>query len=177
MILTSTAILTFLLAIGLFFFIRASVKDRTERLILASQESESELLPKLERYFSDRSYRLKAVNPDTNTVTFEGLVSPSWFLAIFLSLLAVCGSLCLSLVLATLFPQVGNLFLLLILVAPLAGWFYWQQAERLEQVSFSLEPASNHNLGMMTAIEVIGHRDELAIFQSELKLSVHEEIK
>jgi hypothetical protein len=176
-ILTSTAILTLLLAVGLFFFIKASVKDRTERLLLTSQESESELLPRLEKYFTDRAYRLKAVNPDTNVVTFEGLVSPSWFLAIFLSLLAGCGSLCLSLVLATIFPQIGYLFLLLILVSPLAGWFYWQQARRLERVLLSVEPSTSNASNQMTAIEIVGHRDELAIFRSELKLSVHEGIK
>jgi Cofactor assembly of complex C subunit B len=176
-ILTSTAILTLLLAVGLFFFIKASVKDRTERLRLTTNESETELLPRLEHYFTDRAYRLKTVNPDTNVVTFEGFVSPSWFLAIFLSLLAAAGSLCLSLVLATIFPHIGYLFLLPILVSPLAGWFYWQQAGRLEQISLSVEPASSNAANEMTAIEIVGHRDELAIFQSELKLSVHEGIK
>jgi hypothetical protein len=176
-ILTSTAILTFLLAVGLFFFIRASVKDRTESLVLTSDESEEALLPKLEQYFTDRAYRLQGVDGDRNVVTFEGFVSPSWFLAVFLTVLAACGSLCLSLVLATIFPQVGNIFLLLIFISPLAGWFYWQKAGRLERVALSVEPLSSIDSEAKTAIEIVGHRDELAVFQSELKLSVRNEIK
>ncbi|MEQ8754914.1 MAG: cofactor assembly of complex C subunit B, partial [Coleofasciculus sp. G1-WW12-02] len=40
-ILSSTFLLTLLLAVGLFFFIRASVKDRTQKVQLIAQEPEA----------------------------------------------------------------------------------------------------------------------------------------
>jgi Flp pilus assembly protein TadB len=172
-ILTSTSILTLLLAVGLFFFIKASVKDRTESLELSVTESEMELLPKLEQYFRDRAYRIASVDAQTSIVTFEGLVAPSKFLAVFLTLLAAGGIACLALVLAIIWPQIGFLFLVLLTIAPLAGWFYWQRSERNEQVLLKLEPQTP----TMTRIELTGHRDELANFRSELKLFVREGIE
>ncbi|XTZ11367.1 MAG: cofactor assembly of complex C subunit B, partial [cyanobacterium endosymbiont of Rhopalodia yunnanensis] len=43
-VLSSTFFLTLLLMMGLFFFIRASAKDRTERIKLTSRESIDQLL-------------------------------------------------------------------------------------------------------------------------------------
>jgi hypothetical protein len=164
-VLTSTLILTILLAIGLFFFIRASVKDRIESIVVEVKQSEAELLPQVESYFSNRAYKIAEVNPDTSVVTFEGLVRPSGFLAIFLTGLAACGACCLSLVLSMVVPQVGYWFLLLLIFAPVAGWFYWKRSERTERVLLKLEPQS----AAVTKVAVTGHRDELAIFESMLK--------
>ncbi|NEQ63648.1 MAG: cofactor assembly of complex C subunit B, partial [Moorea sp. SIO4A1] len=99
-ILASTLWLTLLLAVGLFFFIRASVKDRIQQVKLASPETEESLLNQLKQYFYQRAYQVAAVDAATNQVTFQGIVRPSWFLAIFLTVLAACGILCLSLVLS-----------------------------------------------------------------------------
>jgi Cofactor assembly of complex C subunit B len=175
-VLISTFILTILLTIGLFFFIKASTKDRIEQMLLESSESESELLPRLQQYFTDRAYRVAAVDNDTEVVTFEGMVSPSVFLTILLTGLAAIGALCLSLVLSMLFPQIGQLFLGLIAIAPVAGWFYWQGSARTEQVKLKVEEVPA-DLPAATLIKISGHRDELAVFQSALQLSVREEIK
>ena len=174
---TSTLVLTFLLAIGLFFFIRASVKDRIEQMVLETSESETDLLPRLQQYFTDRAYRIVSVDPDTTVVTFEGLVRPSVVLATLLTGLAAGGALCLALVLSYLLPDVGNLFGLLLLVAPLAGWFYWQGSSRTEQVQLKVEPQAETTPLAQTLIKIRGHRDELAVFQETLQLCVHEEIK
>lgn len=85
---------------GLFFFIRASAKDRTERIKLTSRESIDQLLSQLQVYFTQRAYHISSVDLQHQTVTFEGFVSPSWFLAIFLSGLAAIGLFCFSLVLS-----------------------------------------------------------------------------
>lgn len=95
--LPSLFVITLLLAVGLFFFIRASVKDRIEQVKLTAQESEESLLTLLQQYFEQRAYRVAAVDAAINQVTFQGFVQPSWFMAIFLTLLAACGTLCLSL--------------------------------------------------------------------------------
>jgi hypothetical protein len=174
-VLTSTFILTLLLAVGLFFFIRASTKDRIEQMVLESSSSEADLLPRLQQYFTDRAYRIAAVDRDTDIITFEGIVSPSIFLAVLLTALAAVGAMCLALVLSMLFPANSNLFLGLLLVAPIAGWFYWQGSARTEQVRLKVEaPTAQPS---PTLIKISGHRDELAVFQSTLQLCVHEDIK
>jgi Cofactor assembly of complex C subunit B len=174
-VLTSTLILTLLLAVGLFFFIRASTKDRIEQMVLETSDVEEVLLPRLQSYFTDRAYRVTAVDRDTDIITFEGLVRPSVFLASLLTGLAAIGALCLALVLSMLFPAVGRLFLGLLLIAPLAGWFYWQGSSRTEQIRLKVE--SQDGQPVPTTIRISGHRDELAVFQETLQLCVHEEIK
>lgn len=168
-ILSSTFLLTLLLAVGLFFFIRASVKDRTEQEKLIAQEPEESLLARLQQYFDERAYRVAAVDAATNQVTFQGFVRPSWFLAIFLTLLAACGILCLSLVLSFLYPTFTNFFLGLVILAPIAGVFYWKKAGRSEQVSLTVESLPTAKTGQQTLLTVTGHRDELA----QLKQSLH----
>ncbi len=135
MILTSTAILTFLLAVGLFFFIRASVKDRTESLVLTSDESEEISVAQIGAIFYRSrlsSFRLSMAIAMLSPLRF---CQSELVFSHLLTVLAACGSLCLSLVLATPFPQVGNIFLLLFLIFPCSGWFYWQKAGRLERVA------------------------------------------
>ncbi len=169
-ILSSTFLLTLLLAVGLFFFIRASVKDRTSEEKLISSQSEESLLTQLQQYFSGRAYRVAAVDAAQNQVTFEGYVQPSWFLAIFLTLLAGVGTLCLALVLAILLPQLGNVFLGLLVLAPAAGLFYWQRAGRREKVCLKLETLTLDGNRQQSLITVQAHRDELAELKRALPL-------
>lgn len=171
-VLTSTALLTALLAVGLMFFIRASTKDRIEvSQFLAEQQGEP-LLERLQQYFVGRSYRLAAVSAAENQVVYEGLVRPSWFMASFLSLLAAVGFGCLALVLSMLFPAAPPLWPLLILLAPLAGWFYWQKSARPEQVSLQVEFLPGE--AAQSLVTVTGHRDELAELKQALGLKLIE---
>ncbi|WGV23753.1 cofactor assembly of complex C subunit B [Halotia branconii] len=172
-ILPSTLLLTLLLAVGLIFFIRASTKDRTEIVQLVSEQNEATLMPQLQEYFRSRSYRVAAVDREKNQVTFEGFVKPSWFLAVFLTLLASAGLACLALVLSMLIPNVGTLFLGIVLLSPLSGIFYWRKAGRLEKVSLKLEanPNQQHSSSKLT---VIAHRDELSELQKTLQFKLSE---
>jgi Cofactor assembly of complex C subunit B len=165
-VLVSSASLTFLLAIGLMFFIKASVKDRIEKLSFTLTEPEETFLAKLDQYLSDRAYKLVDIS-DTNGVTYEGLVAPSWFMAIFLTTLAAGGFLCLGLVLNYIFTS--NWFLGLAALAPLAGLFYWKKSERLEQIIFAAaETKKNQASGKVFSLT--GHRDELRILERSLKI-------
>jgi Cofactor assembly of complex C subunit B len=161
-VLVSSSSLTFLLAIGLMFFIKASVKDRIEQISFAITEPEEAFLAKLDRYLIDRAYKLVDISDNTG-VTYEGLVAPSWFMAIFLTSLAAGGFLCLGLVLNYIFNS--NLFLGLSLLAPLAGLFYWKKSERLEQIIFVTREQANGRMFSLT-----GHRDELKILERSLKI-------
>ena len=169
--LISLLVLTLLLSIGLFFFIKASVKDRTEELTLMTNATEDELLPSIRDYFDERAYRLAGLDRATQLITFEGVVRPSWFLTIFLSSLAALGLLCTEFVVFTLWPGFPPLLWMGVLLAPTAGWFYWKGAGRTEQVQLqvqSLECSDNSNTTMQSIIAVRAHRDELAELQKTL---------
>jgi Cofactor assembly of complex C subunit B len=154
------------MAIGLFFFIRASVKDRTQQIKLIAPESLAKLLDELEAYFQERAYQMLAVDPKQNRVTFQGFVRPSWFLTIFLSILAAFGLFCLSLILAFVYPSIAFWFWILPVLSPLAGIFYWRKAGRWEKVLLEIKSESE-NLLIVTA-----HRDELIQLQAKLSLQV-----
>ncbi|NEO97304.1 MAG: cofactor assembly of complex C subunit B [Symploca sp. SIO2E9] len=168
--LPSIFLLTLLLAVGLFFFIRASVKARSEQVKLIAKESEESLLTLLQQYFEDRAYRVAAVDAAINQVTFQGFVRPSLFLAIFLTLLAACGTVCLSLVLSLLYPKLTSIFLGLVILAPTAGLFYWKKAGRNEQVTLKIESVATQDATEHSLITVTAHRDELAQLQKRLDL-------
>ncbi|MBW4443152.1 MAG: cofactor assembly of complex C subunit B [Plectolyngbya sp. WJT66-NPBG17] len=167
-VIASTFLLTILLMIGLFFFIRASVKDRTQEVRLLSDQSEDSLLSQLRSYFGQRSYRVAAIDATQNQVTFEGVVRPSVFLAVFLSLLASIGVLCFVFVLSMVLPDWSNFWFGLLLLSPLAGVFYWKGAERVEQVSLKVEPSLDAT--SQSVITVRAHRDELEELQRSLEL-------
>jgi hypothetical protein len=171
-ILPSTLLLTLLLSVGLFFFIRAATKDRTQTAILVSEQSEAELMPQLQNYFRSRSYRVAEVDRDNNQVTFEGFVQPSLFLAIFLTVLATVGLICLSLVLSMLFPRISTLFLVIVLLSPLSGLFYWKKAGRVEQVVLDMKKANQNEPNSLNQMTVTAHRDELIELQKALNLKM-----
>lgn len=171
--------LTFLLAIGLFFFIRASTKDRTETALYVTGLEDVTLLEKLQQYFSSRSYRVTEVNPQSGRISLEGQVGASIFLALFLGSLAGIGLLCLALVLTMSAPQLSSWPYGLLLLSPLASWFYWRGATRVEQVSFQVlagngeQPHQSVSAGK-TGLQVTAHRDELAALVSQLPLKRQE---
>ena len=168
-ILSSTLLLTLLLSVGLFFFIRASTKDRTQTVTLVSQQSEASLMAQLQQYFQERAYQVFKLDAENNSVIYEGFVRPSIFLAIFLTLLAAVGILCLALVWSILFPSLSQVFFGLVLLSPVAGVFYWKKAARSEQVSLKLAPSSEQPQ-QQSQVTVVAHRDELIALERSLKL-------
>ena len=168
-ILPSTFLLTLLLSVGLFFFIRASTKDRIEIAHLVSEQDEAVLMSQLKEYFRSRSYRVVRVDREQNQVTFEGNVRPSWFLAIFLTLLAATGIVCLSLVASLLFPSLSTLVLAMVLLSPLSGLFYWKKSGRLEKVSLKVKTTQSEQTSS-SKVTVVAHRDELSELQRILQL-------
>lgn len=169
-ILSSTFLLTLLLMVGLFFFIRASVKERLQQVQLIAEVPEASLLPQLKEYFQRRAYQVATVDAAANQVRFRGWVRPSGFLAVFLSALAACGLLCFSVVLAFLYPAGEYWFVLLTLLSPLAGWFYWRKAGRTEEVLLQVESLPEEEGDRRSLITVTAHRDELANLQQVLPL-------
>ena len=164
--------LTFLLFVGLGFFIRASTKDRTETASYVSELDDVSLLETIKNHFTSRAYQVTAVEPEQGRVTLRGMVKASIFLAIFLGMLAGIGLFCLTLVLMIALPGWGYTPYLLLLATPVAPWFYWKGATRLESVSFQL---TSHNenpnsIQKQATLLVSAHRDELIALESQVPL-------
>lgn len=155
--------------VGLFFFIRASTKDRTETLTFTRPAAPVAVLQELTQHFEARAYRVQAADVTTRQVKLQGMVRPSPFLAIFLTTLAAIGLLCLALVLASVFPDLGLLFLALTVLAPVSGLYYWKRAGREEQVSLQVTPAADGSGANQSQAMVTAHRDELIALQQALK--------
>lgn len=170
--LPSIFFITVLLLIGLFFFIRASVKDRTQEVKLIAPDAEDVTLNQLEAYLKQRAYQLVGMNREQAQLTFEGIVRPSLALAIFLMLLAAVSLLCLSLVVAIQWPTIGIWATGLVVLSPLTLLFYWKKAQRSEQVLLKVESLSEAEPSTpesRTLVTVTAHRDELAALKSALK--------
>ncbi|MEL6813520.1 MAG: cofactor assembly of complex C subunit B [Cyanobacteria bacterium J06598_3] len=184
---SSTLVLTGLMVVGLAFFIRASTKDRIEVMQFGSQQKADALRQAVIKYFYSRAYRpasddneappppKKAGPTIIDGMTLVGMVSPSLFMAIFLSALAGVGFACLGLITATLFPAWGGVLLALVLASPLAGVFYWKKSSRPETivlrvdeqtVAQGVEQKADSQQPVLSKLVIKGHRDELAELQA-----------
>lgn len=168
----STLFLTLLMMVGLFFFIRASTKDRIESLILDPPATAATTLDALTAYFEQRAYQVETMDRVTHHLTLKGQVRPSVFLAGFLTSLAAVGCLCFALVLSSLFPGAGLAFGGLILLAPVAGWFYWQRSGREEQVIVQAQP--QEEVTASHRVIVTAHRDELIALEQAWKAQLRD---
>ncbi|MGK7952723.1 MAG: cofactor assembly of complex C subunit B [Xenococcaceae cyanobacterium] len=166
----TSLLLTVLSLIGLVFFIRASVKDRTQQIKLVTSDSTETLLAKIQEYFASRAYQVTNLDRETNEVTFQGFVRASWFLAVFLSALAAFGLFCLALVLSFSYPSISNAVWGILLLAPIAGVFYYRNASRVEKVLLQIETIAETK----NCLTVTAHRDELIQLQKTLSFDVAE---
>lgn len=170
LVLPSTLVLTLLLMVGLFFFIRASTKDRTELREWVTEDAGESVLTQVESLLKERSYRITEVKPEESKAVFEGLVRPSLALAILLVALAATGIIAFSIVLSMSIPLVGLKFLGLVLISPVAGFFYWRTAERVEKVVVQVLEETEENPN--TTLKISAHRDELIVLEETLPYQV-----
>lgn len=166
----SSLLLTLLIMVGLFFFIRASVKDRTEREEFTSSLAAEALAEKVKEYLEKRTYanvpeRSATETGDPAIQVYQGVMQPSKFLAVFLSFAAFLGFVCLGLVFGVFFPQASILWSALPLLCPVAGLFYWKKARKTETVRFKIVAAEHGQ----TKLKVEAHRDELASMNQALQ--------
>ena len=80
----STLILTILLAIGLFFFLRASSKDRTTTVEITSSQKPIEVLKVMYEWLDLRGWNQTGGDFDQRILIFKGQVVSSKFLACLL---------------------------------------------------------------------------------------------
>ena len=142
--LNSTLLLTILLAIGLFFFLRASSKDRTTVVEITSSQKPVEVLTIMYQWLQLRGWKQIGGDFDKRILVFKGQVISSKLLAIFLSLLGGCGSCALGLVIIQIFPNLGWWPILLGLIGgPFSGMIYFKKSAREEK--FELRLISNED--------------------------------
>tara|TARA_B100000579_G_scaffold402738_1_gene386231 strand:+ start:167 stop:727 length:561 start_codon:yes stop_codon:yes gene_type:complete len=165
--LNSTLLLTILLAIGLFFFLRASSKDRTTVVEITSSQKPLEVLNVLYEWLNLRGWKQTGGNFEQRILIFKGQVVSSKLLAIFLSLLGGFGSCALGLVIIQIYPNLGWWPILLGLIGgPLSGIIYSKKSAREEQ--FELRLISNDDNEENTLMRLRAHRDELISLENEL---------
>ena len=163
----STLLLTILLAIGLFFFLRASSKDRTTVVEITSSQKPVEVLNVMYEWLNLRGWKQTGGDFDQRILTFKGQVISSKLLAIFLSLLGGFGSCALGLVIIQIYPNLGWWPILLGFIGgPLSGIIYFNKSAREEK--FELRLISNENSEEITLIRLRAHRDELISLENEL---------
>ncbi|MFQ3612537.1 MAG: cofactor assembly of complex C subunit B [Cyanobacteriota bacterium] len=167
----STLTLTALLAIGLFFFLRASGKDRKESRFYFSSRPLDPLGSALRSHLQGRAYQLQSTDSE-GMATFAGEAQASTGLAAFLTGLAGLGLACLALVLHTLEPQWGGWPWMLMLASPWAGWYYRQRNQRPEQIRLKLQEE-----GSGSRLWVEGHRDELDILAATFALQERDPVE
>ncbi len=163
----STLLLTILLAIGLFFFLRASSKDRTTVVEITSSKKPVDVLNVMCEWLNSRGWKQSGGDFDQRILIFTGQVVSSRLLAIFLSLLGGFGSCALGLVIIQIYPTLGWWPILLGMIGgPLSGIIYFKKSAREEK--FELRLISNDKDIKMTSIRLRAHRDELISLENEL---------
>ena len=165
--LNSTLLLTILLAIGLFFFLKASSKDRTTVVEITSPQKPVLVLSIMCEWLNLRGWKQTGGDFDQRILIFKGQVVSSKLLAIFLSLLGGFGSCALGLVIIQIYPTLGWWPILLGLIGgPLSGMIYFKKSAREEK--FELKLISNDDHKEMTAMRLRAHRDELISLENDL---------
>ena len=164
--LNSTLLLTILLAIGLFFFLRASSKDRTTVVEISSSQKPVKVLNGLCEWLNLRGWKQAGGDFDQRILIFKGQVISSKFLAIFLGVLGGFGSCALGLVVIQIYPVFGWWPILLGLIGgPLAGLVYFKKSAREEKFELKL---INKDDDETTFMRLRAHRDELISLENEL---------
>ena len=166
--LNSTLLLTILLFIGLFFFLRASSKDRTTTVEVTSSKNPVEVLNLLCNWLQLRGWKQVGGDTEKKILIFKGQVIFSKLLAIFLSVLGGLGSCSLGLVIVQLYPNLNWWPILLGLIGgPLSGLIYSKKSSREETFEFRLVDIKENQ--KTTHLRLRAHRDELITLENELK--------
>ena len=165
--LNSTLLLTILLAIGLFFFLRASSKDRTTVVEISSSQQPVKVLNALYEWLNLRGWRQTGGDFDQRILEFEGQVVSSKFLAIYLGILGAFGSCSLGLVIIQIYPVLSWWPILLGLIGgPFSGIVYFKKSAREEK--FELRLINKDGEDKITFMRLRAHRDELISLENEL---------
>ena len=164
--LNSTLLLTILLSIGLFFFLKASSKDRTTVVEISSDQQPVIVLNNLCEWLNLRGWKQTSGDFEQKILIFKGQVISSKFLAVFLGALGFFGSCSLGLVIIQIYPALNWWPILLGLIGgPLSGMIYFKKSAREEKFELRLIDKDDKDT---TFMRLRAHRDELISLENEL---------
>lgn len=100
-------------------------------------------------------------------ITFRGVTGRSNSQAAFLTFCTFVGLGSLGLVLSILLPDVGSKAYALTLASPYAGIYYWNNAQRVDEIQVKMETSDDEQT---TSIIVQGDKEDLERFSKALNL-------
>eukprot|EP00899_Mesostigma_viride_P026476 jgi/Mesvir1/7012/Mv09144-RA.1 len=115
-------------------------------------------------YFIRNNYKVKG-DPG-ETITFEGNLEPSRGQAAFLTFCTFVALASTALVCSIWLPALGNYWYFMTVASPSAGWYYWQNAVRKQEVSVKMLTADDDST---TDVIVQGDDEEIDRFSRTLK--------
>ncbi|RAL54625.1 hypothetical protein DM860_001753 [Cuscuta australis] len=157
---------------GLWSLIKRSVKSKIARktFVTAADEAEKKaarrVAGEIQAFFARNNF---VVLDRGETITFEGMMSPSRGQAALLSFCTCVSLASVSLVLTIALPDVGNRWFWLVALSPLAGVYYWTGATRKEQVKVRMMVDGNG-----TVSEVVLQGDDVVVEQLRKELNFSE---
>lgn len=111
-------------------------------------------------------YRIQ-VTAAEEVITFRGVMGRSNSQAAFLTFCTFMGLGSLALVLSVLFPDIGAKAYALTLLSPYAGIYYWNNAQRVDEVVVKLETSDDDQVNTIIAQ---GGKEDLERFAKSLNL-------
>jgi Cofactor assembly of complex C subunit B len=115
-------------------------------------------------YFKAMNYQVAAAE---EVITFKGVMGQSKSQAAFLTFCTFMGFGSLALVISILLPDVGAKAYALCLLSPYAGIYYWNNAQRVDEVKIKMETSDDEQT---TSIIAEGGKEDLERFSKALML-------
>ena len=115
-------------------------------------------------YFKAMNYEVASAD---ETIIFKGILGKSKSQAYFLSFCTFMGLGSLALVLSVIFQDLGSKPYFLTLLSPYAGIYYWNNANREDEVKIKMETSDDEQI---TSIVAQGGKEDLERFSKALEL-------
>ncbi|KAK3412937.1 hypothetical protein EUGRSUZ_I01598 [Eucalyptus grandis] len=154
---------------GLWSLIKRSVKSKiVQRTFIGEGEEKkapNRVAGEILSFFTRNNF---VVTDRGETITFEGMMTPSRGQAALLTFCTCISLASVGLVLTITVPDVGNNWFWIIALSPLAGAYYWKRASRKEQIKVKVVVAED---GTLSEIVVQGDDQQVEQMRKELQLN------
>ncbi|XP_030512186.1 protein COFACTOR ASSEMBLY OF COMPLEX C SUBUNIT B CCB1, chloroplastic [Rhodamnia argentea] len=154
---------------GLWSLIKRSVKSKiVQRKFIGEGEERkapNRVAGEILSFFTRNNF---VVTDTGETITFEGMMTPSRGQAALLTFCTCISLASVGLVLTITVPDIGNNWFWITTLSPLAGAYYWKRASRKEQIKVKMVVAED---GTLSEIVVQGDDQQVEQMRKELQLS------
>ncbi|XP_030450471.2 protein COFACTOR ASSEMBLY OF COMPLEX C SUBUNIT B CCB1, chloroplastic [Syzygium oleosum] len=154
---------------GLWSLIKRSVKSKVvQRTFIGEGEERkapNRVAGEILSFFTRNNF---VVTDRGETITFEGIMTPSRGQAALLTFCTCISLASVGLVLTITVPDIGNNWFWITALSPLAGAYYWKRASRKEQIKVKMIMAED---GTLSEIVVQGDDQQVEQMRKELQFS------